>query len=358
MTNRDHGEHVYTSDPYNAGTPPEQQIASFLTPQRHFFVRSHAPAPAINTDTYRLTVDGLVHTPLSLSLDELRSRFVARHVVAALQCAGNRRDQLQATAPIPDEVPWQDDAISTARWEGVALGDLLAAAGVQPGAAHVAFLGLDDDDKAAGGVGGSVPLSKALAEETLLAYSLNGEPLSPDHGFPLRAIVPGYIGARSIKWLGSISVQADPSANYYQQRGYRLFPPGVADTSEPERGLMLGELSVNAAICAPRAGTTCPAGDVTVRGYACAGGGRAICRVDVSADGGETWTCADLGEDGGPWAWRLWEATLPLAAGRYELVARAFDSAANTQPERSALLWNLRGYMNNAWPRVQIDVAD
>src|SRR5205823_6667607 len=158
----------------------------------------------------------------------------------------------------------------------------------------------------------------------------------PEHGFPLRALVPGYVGARSVKWLASIAVQREPSDNYFQQRSYKV------------HGFMLGELGVNSAICAPGDGDALDEGQVSVEGWAIAGGNRLVERVDVSADGGESWSEAQL--DGGrdPCQWRLWRAELDLLPGEHELVARAWDSAANTQPEDAAKLWNAKGYANNA----------
>ena len=259
---------------------------------------------------------------------------------------------------VPDEIPWGDAAIGTARWAGAPLREVLAAAGVGPEARHVEFVGLDDADEDGAAVGrfaGSVPLEKALEAETLLAYEMNGEPLPPAHGFPLRAVVPGYVGARSVKWLAAITVAREPSASYYQARSYRLFAPHVsAAEARPEDGLPLGELAVNAAICRPQEGERVPAGGVVVAGWAIGGGRRSVARVDVSGDAGKTWATAELRRGDAPWSWTFWSAELELDLGPRELVARAFDSAANTQPERADGIWNFKGYANNACPRVAV----
>jgi len=260
-------------------------------------------------------------------------------------------------APIPGEEPWSGGAIGNAEWSGALLTEVLQAAGVYPEVRHVAFTGLDEIEMGdqSFGFGGSIPVEKAMSPEVLLAYEMNGEPLTPGHGFPLRVVAPGYIGARSVKWLANIRVQEEPSSNYYQTHAYKLFPPQVdEETADWSKGLMLGELSVNSVICQPADEEMLPAGPVSVRGYAVTGGDRSVERVDVSIDGGESWMSAVLLEEKGPWAWRLWEASVDLDPGEYELVARAWDSAANTQPELSEQIWNFKGYMENSWHRVRV----
>lgn len=345
-------------EPFNGGPPLGLLCRSLITPGELFFVRNHGTIPEVDPNAYRLVVDGLARRPLRLSLDDLRA-LPAATVTATLECAGNRRDELIAVAPVPGETPWGAEAVGTAVWRGVPLREVLAAAGVAEGARHVAFLGLDEVVRKGEqiGFGGSVPLEKALNPEVLLAYEMNGEPLPPTHGFPLRVVVPGYIGARSVKWLSSVTLQATPSSHYFQAHAYKLFPPQECpETVNWAGGIMLGELSVNAVICQPAPGAAIPAGQVLIEGYAFAGGNRCVERVDVSADGGETWVVAELPGEHVPWTWRLWRARLDLRPGSYRLVARAWDSAANTQPENLRSVWNFKGYMNNAWHRVEVEV--
>ncbi len=333
---------VHDDQPLNAEPPPEA-LHGPLTPVDAFYVRNHGSLPAAEPGALRLRVDGLVDRELELSLDQLRDGFAVREVEATLQCAGNRRTDLMAVRPIPGELPWGPTAIGTARWRGASLADVLAAAGVRDGAHHVAFLG-GDEVTDSGRFGGSIPLEKARASEVLLAWDMDGEPLAPEHGAPLRALVPGYIGARSVKWLERVTVQAEPSDNHFQAVEYRLEPPSFP----------LGELAVNAAILAPAPDAVVPAGAVPVEGWALTAGPRTVQRVDVSGDGGGTWVQAELLDDQGPWAWRRWRAELDLAPGAAEIVARAWDSAANSQPDDVAAVWNHKGYANNACPRVRV----
>jgi len=369
---------VHQEEPRNSEPSLEHLTEEYLTPNDLFFVRSHAPVPEIDPETYELRVGGQVGKELRLSMEDLRSDFETVTVTATLQCAGNRRDELMDFREIPGEVPWQAGAIGNARWTGARLRDVLARAevalpgspdggsdrGVDDRPRHVAFTGLDriEKDGEVFGFGGSVPLEKALDPNVLLAWEMNGEPLPPDHGHPLRVVVPGYIGARSVKWLGRITVQSAPSDNYYQARAYKLFPPEVGpETVDWKKGVMLGELPVQAVITEPGSGQEpgsdqeLAPGPVRIRGYAVTGGDRTIERVDVSTDGGGTWTVATLtGGDARPGTWRLWETEVDLPAGEHELVARAWDSSANTQPEEVGPIWNFKGYISNAWHRVGV----
>jgi len=238
----------------------------------------------------------------------------------------------------------------------VRLLDVLKKAGVGTKEQHVAFLGLDQIEKKGKtfGFGSSIPLNKAIRPEVLLAYEMNGDPLPPEHGFPLRVVVPGYIGARSVKWLSDISVQDNPSENYYQALAYKLFPPTIDQNSvDWNSGIMLGEQSLNSVICAPHAGDGITAGSCKVCGYAIAGGENTIASVEVSIDGGKSWLAAEL-KDVRPWAWCFWEAGVTFLPGPSEIIVRATDSSENSQPQDVETTWNFKGYMNNAWHRVMV----
>jgi len=346
--------------PYNGEAPLEMLRRGWITPNELFFARNHGNIPEVKATGYCLRVAGMVERPLALTLEEIKKGFAERELTVTLECAGNRRAELAQHAPIPGELPWEAGAISTAVWKGAALADVLAAAGVQPGAAHVEFTGLDDVERNGQvfGFGGSIPLEKACSGETLLAYEMNGAPLSAAHGYPLRVVTPGYIGARSVKWLKEITVQAEGSKNYFYSRAYQLFPPQAGpDNVDWEKGIKLGELSVNAVICNPTEGARVPAGEVWVEGYAFAGGSRRVERVDVSLDGGKTWQTADLEGVAERWAWRFWRQRLTLEPGAHEVICRAWDAAANTQPEAVRDVWNFKGYMNNAWHRVSVQAS-
>lgn len=291
---------VHEVEPYNAESP-RRALADQgdLTSLDTFYVRSHGPVPELDRAAWRLRVDGLVERELELSLDDLRRRFDERRVVATLQCAGNRRAGLNAVREIPGEAPWGPGATGNAAWRGVALADVLGAAGLRSDARHVAFEGADISDQAEPPqrFGASIALHKALASEVLLAWEMNGEPLAAVHGAPLRVVVPGYIGARSVKWLERISVQAGPSENFFQDT-YRLLPADAdPDRAPAGEGVVLGAVAVNSDILRPADGDTVRGGRVDVAGYAFAGDDRRIVRVDVSSDGGRRRQQAELLDD-------------------------------------------------------------
>jgi hydroxyacylglutathione hydrolase len=350
---------VWTEEPLNAETPLELLADRGLTPNERFFIRNHGPIPEVDPAAYRLTVRGLVSETLTLSLEQLRQRFERVSVTAYLSCAGNRRSELAAISPIPDQEPWGPGATGNAEWGGFRLRDILQAVGLETGAGHIAFAGLDrcHEEGEVIPFGASIPLAKALASEVLLADEMNGEPLPPAHGYPLRVVVPGYIGARSVKWLSQITVQSEPSTNYFQARTYRLYPSRVHSESTPEHGFSLGETPVNSVVCSPREGEVIGGSRILARGYAITGGTREIERVEVSLDGGDSFVTAELLEGGQAGAWRLWEAELEVGPGPCKLVVRAWDSAASTQPESAEGIWNMKGYINNAWHSVRFTVT-
>lgn len=344
---------VHQQEPFNAETGPGS-LMDPVTDTGAFYVRGHGRVPEIDPGAWRLRVEGLVQRELSLSLETLREAFVERTVTATLQCAGNRRAGLIAVRDIPGEAPWGPGATGTATWTGVALADVVALAGPLRDASDVEFQGADlsSETDIAQLFGGSIPLDKACRPEVLLAWAMNGEPLLPVHGAPLRVVVPGYIGARSVKWLERIELRSEPSSGYFQHVVYRLVP--ADGTVGPGVGVPLGLVALNSDVVSPRDGATVTAGPVDVRGYAFAGGDRYVARVDVSIDDGQTWTQAELLDDLGRWAWRHWRITLDLAPGEHEVLVRAWDSSAATQPDDEAGLWNPKGYVNNARPHIRL----
>ena len=344
---------VHEDEPFNAETGPEL-LTDPVTEADAFYVRNHGAVPEIDPDRWTLRVEGMVERELSLSLNTLREAFRERTVTATLQCAGNRRAGLIAIHDIPGEAPWGPGATGTATWTGVALADVIALAGPLNDASDVGFEGADPSPEAkpAQRFGGSIPLDKARRSEVLLAWAMNHEPLPAVHGAPLRVVVPGYIGARSVKWLERIELRSGPWPGYFQHVVYRLLAPD--ETPGPGVGMPLGLVALNSDVLSPRDGETVPAGPVEVRGYAFAGGDRYVARVDVSIDGGASWQQADLFDDLGRWAWRHWGIVLDLVPGEHEVIVRAWDSSAATQPEDESGLWNPKGYVNNARPRIRL----
>ncbi len=343
---------VHEEQPFNAESGLAA-LAEPLTPTDAFYVRGHGEVPDIDPGAWRLKVHGAVERELGLSLATLREAFQEREVTATLQCAGNRRAGLIGIRDIPGEAPWGPGATGTATWTGVALADVLSLAAPLPEAKHVGFVGADISPEAtpAQRFGGSIPLEKASRPEVLLAWEMNGEPLPPVHGAPVRVVAPGYIGARSVKWLEEIEIRSTPWPGYFQDVVYRLLPEdGVPG---PGAGMPLGLVALNSDVVTPRDGATVPAGPLEVRGYAFAGGERYVSRVDVSLDG-TSWSSAELLDDLGPWAWRQWRILLDLAPGEHDIVVRAWDSSAATQPESEAALWNPKGYVNNARPHLRV----
>jgi sulfite oxidase len=348
---------VHGQEPFNAETGPAALAEGPVTATDAFYVRGHGAVPEIDPGAWRLRIDGLVERELELSLPTLREAFREREVTATLQCAGNRRAGLMAIRDIPGEAPWGPGATGTASWTGVALADVIDLARPRDGGAHVGFLGADlcPEAEPAQRFGGSIPLDKARRPEVLLAWGMNGNPLPAVHGAPLRVVVPGYIGARSVKWLERIEVRSAAWEGYFQHIVYRLLPED--GTPGPGAGMPLGLVALNADVLSPADGDTVEAGPVEVRGYAFAGGERHVARVDVSLDRGAGWSQAELLDDLGRWAWRHWRITLDLPPGDHEIVVRAWDSSAATQPEDEAALWNPKGYVNNARPRVRVHAA-
>ena len=342
----------HQQSPPNGGPPLDRLIDEFATAVPDFFLRTHGDMPDFDDSTYRLTVGGLIKRPGQFSLQDLAERFRTKEIVSTLQCAGNRRSSASAVKLVPNEVSWGNEAISNAGWKGYSLAEVLNFAGVDDRAHHVEFVGADRCLKEGTEVyfGGSIPLDRALQGDVLLAYKMNSQPLAREHGAPLRTIVPGYIGARSVKWLKEINLLAQPSKNLYHAHAYRLFSSEASSASADwEHALALGELSVNSCICAIEE----VSGGLLVKGYATAGGNRFVVRVDIGYGEPLKWREASFQDPPEPGIWRRWQATIPKLLVGELVCARAWDSAANTQPEDPESVWNFKGYMNNAWHRIR-----
>ncbi len=346
-------------DGLNSAGDPSVVARTLETPVEHFFTRSHARPPVVDVATWRLEVDGCVERPLSLSLDELR-QFERREVTATLLCAGLRRNELLQVAPLPGELPWGPEPAATARWTGVALRDVLDAAGVTDETQHIGFTGLDAVERHGHtfGFGGSITLDKARDVDVLLAFEQNGDVLRIEHGFPVRMIVPGWIGARSVKWLGRITALQAPSDNYFQTKAYRIQRDiDPANPTDVSGGTPLSATNLNAVMLEPAADAVLAAGTVTLRGWAVGAAGAPITSVEYSVDDGASWNSATLLAERTRWSWTQWTAEVQLAPGAHSLLVRAHDTTGVPQPSRLADVWNAKGYMNNSWHLVGLTVV-
>jgi sulfite oxidase len=347
---------VHDPDGLNTGVWPVPYDHA-ITPVDLFFTRSHAAVPQIDPRTFTLEVGGLVSRPTSFSLEELLRSFPRRHVTATLVCAGLRRNEFLRLGSLPGELPWGPEPVSTGQWTGLGLDDLLHAVGVSDQARYVEFVGLDQVERHGHqfGFGGSIDLAKALNAEVILASELNGAPLPPVHGFPLRAVVPGWIGARSVKWLGRITLLEQPSSNYFQSSAYRMQQEiNPHDPRDVSHGTALSEVPLNAVILEPAPDQVVQAGRVPVRGWAMGAGGRPVTAVELSPNGGQSWRRARILSAGAAWTWAIWEAVLDLAPGNHTLAVRAADGSGTAQPATVGATWNVKGYNNNAWHEVII----
>jgi sulfite oxidase len=351
---------VHAAVPFNSEPPRSALADADITAVDTFYTRNHGEIPCIAERDWRLSVGGLVERAQTITFDELTNRFPVHTVVATLQCAGNRRAGFNEIRKIEGEDPWGAGATSTAEWRGARLADVLESAGVRhDDGLHVAFEAPDvaEDAVPPQPYGSSVPLSKALSSEVLLAWQMNGGPLPALHGGPVRVVVPGYIGARSVKWVTAITVQNAPSDNYFQAQVYHLLPADAdPNTADPSTGISLSSVGLNSEILIPDEGASIPAGPLTIRGYAFAGDDRGIARVDVSTDGGQSWRQADLRPQRSPWSWRLWSLDVDVNPGQLLVTARAWDNTGALQPESAEALWNPKGYANNSWAKVQATV--
>src|SRR5438093_999648 len=325
------GRIVRSESPLNLEMP-FSAVDSFLTPAKSFYVRTHFPIPVIDRNAWWLHVDGEVEKPVAIDYEELM-RFEPVTNPVTLECAGNNRNFLE---PKVKGVQWRLGAVGTAEWTGVRLSMLLDRAGVKPNACEVILEGTDggtlEEPKSPPGelkFARSIPLEKAR-RDVLLAYKMNGSDLPPEHGFPVRAIVPGWYAMASIKWLQRVIVADQTFTGYYQTIDYAYWK---RREQEPEL-MPLTEMQLKAEIAKPAEGETIPANlNVRVHGAAWTSDA-AITKVELSTDGGAIWSAANLLGESKPNAWRLWEFTwqTPAAPGKQTLIARATDSLGRTQP--------------------------
>jgi DMSO/TMAO reductase YedYZ molybdopterin-dependent catalytic subunit len=331
---------IYLSrEPLNAETPLERQTG-VITPASRHYVRDHFPIPEV---TGRLVIEGAVRTPLQLDLDDIRA-LPARSLVVTLECAGNGRAFLDP--PVTGE-QWRTGAVSTAEWTGVPLRAILEMTEPLSTAIEVLFIGADAGTPAAVGTRiafeRSLPIADAMRDDVLLAYAMNGDDLPPEHGAPLRVIVPGWYGMASVKWLARIRLVERAFDGFFQAKRYV-----VGDRP-------LREIAPRALIASPRDGDRIAARPFVIRGYAWSGRGD-LARVEVSVDNARTWRDATLDDAVSPYAWRPWHAAIaPHASSQLVLLARAVTADGTRQPLeeiRGAL-----GYANNAVRPVRVAVV-
>jgi sulfite oxidase len=336
------------------GEPPADALDPMLTPAEAFFVRNNGDMPAaVDPEAWRLAVTGEVERPLSLGVAELMQSFPVVTITAVLECAGNGRAFLD---PPVSGAQWRDGAVGCARWTGVRMRDLLERAGVKPSAVytghHSPDRSLTSPDRPA--LSRGIPIGKALAPETLVAFAMNDAPLPRLHGGPLRVVVPGYPGSAWQKWLDRLDLR-DREHDGEKMTGtdYRLpvVPVRPGDAFDAASFAVITDMPVKSVITRPAADFRASRDEVlTVEGWAWSGA-TPVAGVRVSADGGATWAPAGLGEAGEAFAWRRFSATVRLPPGPVLLMAQARDVAGNVQPLDDAP-WNPRGYCNNAVHRV------
>lgn len=401
----------YQRQPINAEAPASLLGSSWITPTNMWFVRNHHPVPHVDPNSFRLDIvhasdllgkhrpsgsasDEQESSPLfSLRLEDLKKRFPVHSIVTSIQCGGNRRDEMTKLEKTNGS-SWNVSAISTAKWTGIKLRDLLASVGVTEDSIDLAPLPQDNSgqkeqrgerreerERLAGvrhvhfvsvdGLEASIPIKKALSRygDVLLAFEMNDEPLSVAHGAPLRVIVPGHVGVRNVKWVTKIRLSGEEAYGTWQRgMAYKGFGPSTKSLEgiDVEAIPSLQEQPVQSAITLNPTAAAVAGEPFTVRGYAYSGGGRGIVRVDVSIDGGKSWQTADLLEGkeqplDRAWAWTLWECSFPIpdeAVGKtLQVICKATDASYNVQPDSVQGIWNLRGINNNAWHRLNIPVV-
>jgi sulfite oxidase len=331
---------------------PVSLLNAWITPNDLFYVRHHLYAPTVDVNEWKLTVGGEVQNPITLTLDELK-RAPKHAVTVTLECAGNGRAFFD---PPVAGIQWEKGAVGTARFAGARLADVLNKAGVKPTGQYVAMNGADKPLGKMPDFIRNIPIKKALDADTILAYEMNGEALPFLHGFPLRAVVPGWEGAYAVKWLTDIQVIEKEYDGFFVKTAYRFpnRPVAPGEVVAPQDMIPLTGLVVKSFINSPLDGATVAPGKVRMSGLAWAGESN-IAKVDVSMDNGSSWFPAKLGKERERYAWQSFEYEFDIARpGSYLLMSRATDDKGNVQPV--APWWNPSGYLWNVIDKVRINV--
>lgn len=328
-----------------------------FTPNDAFYVRWHMGVPDIAVAEWRLRVAGpAIRSPREFTLQELR-KFTAHEVAAVNQCSGNRRGLFTPHVP---GVQWGYGAMGNATWRGIRLKDVLESAGLAAGALEVRADGADAPTLRGPDFVKSLPMWKALDADTLIAFEMNGEPLSRWHGFPARLVVPGWTATYWVKALTELSVLDEPFDGFWMKTAYRvprgLFGESRFESQDTEQNSPITAIRVNSLIVDPQPGATLPAGRRTELLGIAWDGGSGIRGVEVSLDDGATWREATLGNDLGPYSWRQWRFPMaPAQPGSFLLMARARARDGSTQAE--SLIPNPAGYHHNVVQKVEYRAA-
>ncbi|KAI9721667.1 MAG: hypothetical protein M1828_005035 [Chrysothrix sp. TS-e1954] len=386
---------ILSDRPCNAETPTSE-LSEFITPNDVFYIRNHLWVPEIESaEKHTLTIELFDGTEKTYSLSDLREKFRQTTVTVLLQCSGNRRYHMTQASPTKG-LQWEVGAIGNANWTGVRLRDVLADAGFDVNEPdediqHAQFTGTE-------AYGASIPIDKAIDRrgDVLLAYEMNGKPIPRDHGYPLRAIVPGHVAARSVKWVNKVTLSDEESTAQWQRRDYKCFGPNEKEDSvDWESAQAIQETPVQSAITKVsynshnghhgiatndnhKNNEDGKGGEIGLKGYAYAGGGRRIIRVDVSADDGLTWDQAELltpmlektthtthseprssemQKGHKAWAWQRWSCSVPRDKVKGAFRVKAVDEGYNQQPETQVGSWNFKGNLATAWQRLEADEA-
>ena len=332
---------------------PVEFMTDWITPVNHFFVRNHMFEPAkIEASTWKLTIGGEVEKPLTLTLADLE-KVPVHFVTNVMECAGNGRSLHNPKVP---GIQWGKGAVGNAKFSGPSLKVVLEKAGIKNTGKHVMFRGLDEVPGKVPPFIRSIPIEKAIDADTLIATHMNGAPLTQHHGFPARVITPGWAGAASCKWLTEITVLDKPAEGNFMNPGYRMpnTPVKPGEAVKPEDTHSVTGLTVKSLIAAPSDGAKLKLGKQEIKGVAWAGEAD-ITKVEISTDGGTSWSPAELGKDHAKYAWRLWSyAWKPAKSGDYVILSRATDSQGRIQPD--AAVWNPSGYLYNAYDQGKVYV--
>lgn len=376
LAERDPALQIHTARPFNA-EPPNVALKEMFTPKGLHYRRTHTPVPVVDEQAYRVSIGLEGEEPKKFSMADIR-KYRPRKIAVTMMCTGNRRSEFNTERDGETMgLPWKNGSISTAMWEGALLVDVLRAAGFdgdqleEKGYHFMSLYGIEDYHI-------SIPLRKAFAKDgdVILAWSMNGVPLPRDHGFPLRAIVPGLVGARSVKWIDRLIIAKQEVEGMHQKGiAYKQLGPNVKSLAGVPKEYIhdlppIDHVPVTSAVTSPEPGATVVRGEkLTVTGYGYSGSGLAVIRVDVSMDGGQTWQQAEFqraaeeqqSRSGRAWAWVQWQLSTTVPADAPEnlsIVCKAVDDQYNQQPNDPASIWNIRGILNTSWGRADVKVAE